>query len=197
MEIEIIYGVEADSNEVKDCLSKADFLRRNGYRAIFPAGVKLGDEFNDDVVKKIEQEHKNNTKRYEEKKKELSDFWANRGKEISKYFKNFRYPAPETVKVFLTAYGTGGTSFLPNMVWIRLDLSEYEIKSEEALIHEIIHLCIEKPVVQKYDLNQMEKEKVVDYFFNLPGLKEMFPDYAQAKYGNPSEELLERIGWNK
>jgi hypothetical protein len=65
--------------------------------------------------------------------------------------------------VYLTKYGSGGSYELPNIININL-LHERSKRLLRSVIHEIIHLAIEK-YIDEYKVEQWKKERIVDLFF--------------------------------
>ncbi|MCL2673640.1 MAG: hypothetical protein FWF01_04585 [Alphaproteobacteria bacterium] len=82
----------------------------------------------------------------------------------------------------LTAYGAGGSY---NHEKSRIILRVSELSAEYAvgiLQHEFIHLLIEEPIVQKYNIPQDLKERIVDIigfeYFDIPVQKSFENSFA-------------------
>lgn len=73
-------------------------------------------------------------------------------------------------KVLLTRYGSGG-SYYPDegklLTITNINGSLKESCPGEALVHEITHIGIEKNIVKKFKLTELEKERLVDLICKL------------------------------
>ncbi|HCU70809.1 MAG TPA: hypothetical protein DIC35_03605 [Candidatus Moranbacteria bacterium] len=77
----------------------------------------------------------------------------------------------EEYSILLTKYGTGGSYHEDTgIIKVRMDDSRNYF---EAAIHELIHIGIERLIIEKFNLSQQEKERVVDLIYTnilkLPG----------------------------
>ena len=88
--------------------------------------------------------------------------------------------------VLLTRYGTGG-SYYPDegkiLTITNFDGNLKESCPGESLIHEIVHIGIEKNIVNHFSLDNWEKEAVVDLICVLK-FKDILPTYQIQKQGN-------------
>jgi hypothetical protein len=104
---------------------------------------------------------------------------------------------PETLVITLTQYGVGGSYWLPNKVIININYSWLDFF--ETLFHELIHLFIEKPIIEKYDLSHESKESLIDYIMtHNQYLKTMFPNYKIQKAFSkqlPDKKIINKLGW--
>lgn len=83
-------------------------------------------------------------------------------------------------KVFLTRYGPGG-SYYPDEGWVimMLDADGTFEKTQdpgETVIHEIVHIGIRENIVDRFDLDQSEKERLVDLICILK-FSDLLPNY--------------------
>ncbi|MEM6297784.1 MAG: hypothetical protein AAF740_03745, partial [Bacteroidota bacterium] len=93
---------------------------------------------------------------------------------------NWSFKTFDTYTVNLTLYGPGG-SYDPDAGSILLFTTpDGGFKSYKnpvnTIIHEIVHIGIEKSIVQKYNAPHPMKERIVDHFVSL-NFKEYLPDY--------------------
>jgi hypothetical protein len=78
--------------------------------------------------------------------------------------KNWGFKIFREYSVHLTQYGTGG-SYNPNgSIIMRIGGHP---SPGSCLFHEMIHIGIEENIIQKYGINQMDKEKIVDNICRL------------------------------
>lgn len=95
--------------------------------------------------------------------------------------------------VVLTLYGSGG-SYDPNTGSITLfttekgDFKNYE-HPENTIIHEIVHIGIEKSIVEKHNLSHVEKEGLVDQFVYVM-FEESLPNYKIQHFGDTKMDEL-------
>jgi hypothetical protein len=108
---------------------------------------------------------------------------------LQQYFENRGFVLPKSIDVHFSAYGTQGSYDLPNVINIRLDVPATKVI--EIIIHELIHLAIEGPVVDKFSLSQQEKESLVDWVMTKTVLGELTPNYrVQDWYEIPRDKVL-------
>ncbi len=93
----------------------------------------------------------------------------------------------EKYEVLFTLYGSGG-SYDPNSGTITLFTTEegnfknYK-NPANTIVHEIVHMGIERSLVEKYNLSHQEKERVVDKFVYLM-FSELLPNYRIQSFGD-------------
>lgn len=184
------YSLKSEIERVEDTFRSKDFYIENGYQVFLPAGYTL-DSFDlsgikDRVAKEMSKDKvsviENNIKKN----------WTRHQPAVDSFLSQLPYEKPKGLLVTLTQYGSGGSYWLPNEIVININ---YDNNYFETVVHELIHLIIEKPVIEKFDIGHWQKESLVDYLFiNNERVKRIFPDYRYQN-GEPSEELLEKIGW--
>lgn len=84
--------------------------------------------------------------------------------------------------VQITFYGPGGSYFIPNKIIARgitQNDIEYFIPN---IAHEIVHLIVERPIVEKYHLDHEEKENLINYIFWTSPLQKIFPNYRMPSH---------------
>ena len=88
-------------------------------------------------------------------------------------------------KVLLTRYGSGG-SYYPDegkiLTITNIDGNLKESCLGEALVHEITHIGIEKNIVKKFKLTELEKERLVDLICKFK-FKDILPKYCLQEMG--------------
>lgn len=100
---------------------------------------------------------------------------------------NWAFREFETYQVNLTLYGPGG-SYNPDegslLIYTTLDgrFKQYD-NAAHTLIHEIVHIGIEKSIILKYEVPHPLKERIVDTFVSLH-FQEHLPDYKIQNMGD-------------
>lgn len=95
----------------------------------------------------------------------------------------------------LTLYGPGGSYDCNNGSILLQTTAEGKFKMYSnpayTIIHEMVHIGIEQPIVQKYQLPHAIKEQIVDLFVEKH-FKDLLPEYRKQPMGNQKvEELLQ------
>lgn len=90
-------------------------------------------------------------------------------------------------KINLTLYGPGGSYNNETGVIILQTFSNGNFKQyknpENTIIHEIIHIGIEEPIINKFNLPHQLKERIVDLFV-IKHFSELLPEYKLQNYGD-------------
>jgi hypothetical protein len=106
---------------------------------------------------------------------------------LSTYQKQWGFHEFNRYQVNLTLYGPGG-SYDPDRGSILIMTNEqggfkgYQNPSY-TIIHEIVHIGIEAPIVQRFKLSHTLKERIVDLFVSLH-FPELVPDYQLQSFGD-------------
>lgn len=174
-------SAEAEVVRVQQTLEKRGWFEKQGYpwkKFNYPKGidtdkVESGESTytEEDIKKLIEREFDEES--YTKVINSLEEGWANISDTFKAKMSECSLEIPESYKIFLSKYGTGGSYFEPNIV--RLNITNRSEKSLlGVLIHEAIHLSIQQ-MIDRYGLNQWQKERIVDLTVEtfFPGLKEM------------------------
>jgi len=105
-----------------------------------------------------------------------------------KNFWNWDFNMYENYAVVLTLYGSGG-SYDPATGTVTLfatkdgEFKQYA-NPANTIIHEIVHIGIEKSIVQQYNLPHLLKERIVDKIVNLL-FNDILPEYKIQNMGDP------------
>jgi len=170
--LKIIYNKEYDIQRVLNTIKKLDWYIDNKYNInniSFPKILdreKLKDYSEDEINRAVTEEFSDYL--YKENEKFLLDNWNIVSKEIELAFSKCNLTSQDEYRVYLTRYGMGGSYDFPDTVIINLSNSS-KISMLKTIIHEIIHLAIQK-YVDEYKIGQGQKERIVDLFFvkNFP-----------------------------
>ena len=170
--LNIIYKKEFDIGRVVNTIKKIDWYIKNNYNyksCSYPKKLdkeKLTDYSEEEIRNAVLIEYSDDF--YKESEKFLLDNWQKVSKELELAFSNSGLLCQEEYRIFLTKYGMAGSYDMPNTIIINLSKTSGIIMLK-TIIHEIIHLAIEKDVIE-YKIGQAEKERIVDLFFvrNFP-----------------------------
>lgn len=182
MKLEFRYGIKYEVQRVKETLSWLDWFYSQGYEVTLPKGVDK-DSTSKTIKETIAGEF--NKEEYEKVRDKLLADFSKVGEKFSKKVKRIFGRVPNTIVVYLTKYGCGGSYMLPNKVVINIR-NEGRI---ETLIHEIVHILIQK-YVEKYKISHWEKERIVDLIVNSGELGLGFNDW-QKEYGG--EQYIDKL----
>lgn len=196
-----IPSVEQETDYVWRTLQDLAFFDQYGYDITLPEGIlieslknrsrenNLDDEdyrslytfMKEEVYKKSDYE-----KGFEKAANNIPLLESFLGK-IHKSERNWDFKFFETYVVTLTLYGPGG-SYNPDEGSILLyTTTEGAFKQYEdpvnTIIHEIVHIGMEKSIMQQYNVPHGLKERIVDTFVHL-NFKDQLPDYRIQNMGD-------------
>jgi hypothetical protein len=120
---------------------------------------------------------------------------------FTKYKSNWGFKIFPTYTIHLTMYGMGGSYDPQTGTIILLTTPDGTFvrgnSPTQTVIHEMVHLGIEKCIVQEYSLGQKTKERIVDLFCNYHFLS-LVPDYRlQPNQDTSIDSFLTDDGaWN-
>ena len=161
MKLNIKFGIQFEKNRIKNTFSKLSWYKAHGYNLEIPLGINE-ESSDEEIIVAVKLNFKE--KDYENHANKLmNDFSLIEKKFHNALKKTFRdQKISDTLEIYLTKYGTGGSYNLPNIVIKNISHSKSGVKT---IFHEIIHLMIE-PLVKKFGVNQWEKERIVDLILN-------------------------------
>lgn len=174
--LHVIYSPELEVERVENTLKRASWYREHGYaeKLGLPNGIDLEGEFTHEQIETIVRaEYEEGF--YSSFKNQIDEGFAVIADNPAFSESPLGFEKSYTIK--LTKYGTGGSYHVPNMIVINIVKMKADIA---AVLHEMIHLCIEADI-KKHNVSQQCKERLVDLL-----LKELFPDYAyeQSRFAN-------------
>lgn len=193
IDFKFIYSIRNEVKVVLEIFQDKKFIIENGYEEELklPQGISLLTNFElETLERRIEKEF--NQKSAKKVEEELLTLIKKNENILDSFLKSFRYKAPKIIKIILTRYDVNGSYYLPDKLVINIcsDRDYFE-----TFVHELIHLVVEKPIIQEKNLNQVDKEGLVDYIMvHNQFIKRMLPDYQpQPMSENPSDDLLRMI----
>lgn len=162
MNFNFLYGIDRETERVKNTLNKLDFYKQNNYQISFPNNFDLTDNNFEYIKSCISNEYNNND--YLDISNFLNKKILENKNEIEIAFSKTDFKPDKEYIIFLTKYGVGGSYNTPNEIIINFKIKEKE-KLLKTIVHETIHLCINDYII-KYNIPHWEKELLVDLFFD-------------------------------
>ena len=160
-----------------------------GYYPNLPEGIN-SQSSKSHIIKIVNGDYEENIESYKKIRQKIKRELKEKNKELNSFFNNLDYSIPKKIFVYFTLYGPGGSYLPPKKIIIRFNKGFLAKNLLRKIIHETIHLIIEKPVIQKYNISHREKENIVNSFFNYPILKNIFPEYKfPANYSFPTDKI--------
>ncbi|MDZ7611930.1 MAG: hypothetical protein U5L10_04160 [Candidatus Moranbacteria bacterium] len=189
------HNLETEIKQAKEVAGDLDWYKENGYEAILPVGISR--ESSDEEIKKaVEKEFSENEKNFEEIQREVQKLLSKHSLKLDSFFSAFEYETPKSIQLFFTAYGSGGGYDLPDKVFVLMSDSIQDIF--ETIIHETVHLIIEKPLITKYNIPHWQKEMLVDILCESSLLDGI---YRKNQIQNDSEHIsldyIEKMKFNR
>ncbi|MCK9641568.1 MAG: hypothetical protein M0R39_16820 [Prolixibacteraceae bacterium] len=195
MKLEFEYTVKFETQRVKGTIEQGDWFKQFNYRLFFPDGFNLDSNDLSNLKKQITKEF--DVEKINKIFKDINESWLEFGKPIKSLIESVPYEAPDSLKILFTKYGVGGSYWPPDRVIVNVSYDWLDYF--ETVMHELVHILIEKPVIQKYKIKHESKEALVDYIFtHNKYLKLMFPNYpVQKMFINelPDKKLMDRLTW--
>jgi hypothetical protein len=189
--LKIIYNKEFDIKRVINVIKKIDWFVENKYeyKDFFLPKIldveKLKNysdkEIEDAVIAEYDEEI------YKKNETFLINNWGEISQEIKSSFSKSSLFTQDEYIIYFTKYGTCGSYNLPNTIIINLN-RRWQVGMLRTIIHEIIHLAIEKDILE-YKIGQAQKERIVDLFFvkNFPRRA-----YMQNNYNSINTEKIDQ-----
>jgi hypothetical protein len=190
VKINFIYDIESELYRVGDAFRRKSHFLKYNYIVRLPEGFSLEDTNLDNLKPKIEKEINNPL--VDDAKVDISSSWDKYQSEIIRLLDLIGGQIPDEINVVLTKYGVGGSYWPPQKVIINVNYKKFF----ENFVHELMHCCIEEPIIKEYRLGHQQKEGVVDWILlNNPFLITIFPDYSQQRMSIlPTEEFINKTG---
>jgi hypothetical protein len=184
-----MYSLASECRVVRKTLADLEAISEGGYEVWLPKGISQYSS-QTSVRKAVAEEFEASSAMSSCAR--LSKFTNASALPLNRFLE--RYPtAPSTVRVILTSYGVGGYYETPDLIVIN-QRSTWD-GLESALVHELVHLCIEEPIVLRLKLDDSAKEGLVDHLIlNDPILSQLIPNYhQQTKMTTPTPALLRQL----
>ncbi|MDO8660174.1 MAG: hypothetical protein Q7K54_06310 [Candidatus Parcubacteria bacterium] len=186
MPLNIKYNIKLEKQRIKKTIDKLSWYEKLGYHPRFPLNINPKVDNIKIIYSAIKNEYieQNYEKAAAEIKKEFakieSDFFTKLqaicGVRIKKHF-----------IIILTKYGVGGSYSLPNKIIYNISMRSSSINT---LLHEITHLIIE-PYIKKYQIQQNEKERIVDLILTSKSVA--LRNYKVQKRGKERKKSIDPL----
>jgi len=191
MKFELSYKLENEIQFAKNVIAKLDWFLENGYRPRVPKGIDKNSSI-EELESVVRGDFIVSEKIFMTIEKELTELLDRHEVAINKFFANFEYDVPENIKVYFTSYGNGGSYYVPNGMSILITNSILDIL--RIIIHETIHLIIEKPFIRENKIPHFQKEMVVDILCRSSLLADVIKDSKIQKVSEKiPRELIEKL----
>ncbi|PLX27849.1 hypothetical protein C0583_01270 [Candidatus Parcubacteria bacterium] len=195
MNFTLHYTLKNEIEHARNMVSKLGWFEKNGYKIKLPNRIDINSS-NDEIIKAVETEFPSANKIYTELKPQLKRLIVENTKIINYYFSLFGYNTPDTVNVYFTIYGPGGSYSPPNKISVMLNNSPNWIL--KMIIHETIHIIIEQPFIKKYNISHWEKEAIVDALCMSKILKNICLNYKPQKQTKKiSTDLINNLNFKE
>jgi len=183
------YSPKYEIKYIEYVRNKISWYQKMGYNPNLPEGID-DQSSKSHIIEIVNSDYKENIESYKRIRQEIKKELKEKNKELNNFLNNLDYPIPKKIFVYFTLYGPGGSYLPPKEIIIRFNKSFLAKNLLRKIIHETIHLIIEKPVIQKYNISHWEKENIVNSFFNYPILKNIFPEYKfPVNYSFPADKI--------
>lgn len=167
------YSKEFELGRIKSTIKRLDWYLSNGYNLSalsFPKNVdmeNLSDLSDNNLALVISQEYDEN--KFVSSIDSVRQIYEGYKEKLEKFVIELGLKPITEIKICLTKYGIGGSYHSPDEITVNID-KFFSVGLMRAILHEIIHLHVE-PLIQKYKIDQWQKETVVNLLF-----EQAFPD---------------------
>ena len=210
------YSIEIFANSAKQeaemvwyFIKNIKFLQKHGYRLSLPQNeltqILIERSKNDDLNKKDFEKLSKTIYEKIYNKNEYSVGINNIKKVLpeiegiftifEKFNRKWDFKIFNEYKLFLTLYGAGG-SYEPSKGEITIlttKTGEFKrgINPIGTIIHELVHIGIEEAIIQKFNISQIIKERIVDKLVST-NFRDILPNYLVQNFGDITiDEYLE------
>ncbi len=158
--LNIEYSQELEVSRVVQTLKKLDWYREHGYlkRLYLPAAISAeqGNVSEDAISSAVAAEYDQSI--YASIAQQIAQDWDKIATLVTETLKLNNITTYKTYIVRLTRYGTGGSYHAPNVIVV--NFAKMNVTAP-AIVHEIIHLSVER-FVEQYAISQQQKERFVE-----------------------------------
>ena len=161
MKLNILYSQELEVERIINTIKRLDWYKANGYTVQLPESLDVSDITNiSPELIRVAISKDYNEQNYLVSQKYIEDHWGSVSDEFSKNIKNTSLLLQDAYDIQLTRYGVGGSYHTPNKIIINIQRM-FEFGLLKTIAHENVHLSIQS-MVEKYNIKQWPKERVVD-----------------------------------
>jgi len=191
MQYKFYYNLKNELQIANEILFKLDWYAENGYKPAVPIRTnKKSSEL--EVKNAVKKDFILNEQKFTEVQKQLRKLIEKNRNELDIFFSTFDYKIPKKIKIYMTNYGPGGSYYLPDEIILLMRGSAHDMF--RTIIHEIVHLIVEKPFVQKNKLTHWQKELLIDIICNSSLIKKVYgKNTIQKNDERLSENIIEKL----
>lgn len=186
MPLSIIYSEELERKRIKKTLEKLPWYYKLGYSPRFPKSIDPRNDNLEKIFLALKNEYKE-----EDYRKSANEIIKTFSEIENSFFEKLQVICGKKIKrkfkLVLTKYDVGGSYSMPNRI-----IYNFEMKSSSisTILHEIVHLVIEK-YIQKYQIQQNEKERIVDLILTSNPIA--LPNYKMQKRGEEFKNIIDPL----
>lgn len=156
------HTLKSETQYASKILANLNWFTKNGYKIKLPKDIGPDSKQNK-INKAIINDFQAANKIFQKIKPEIEQILIRNQEILENFFSCFDYSIPNKVMVYFTIYGPGGSYSPPDKIIVMLkDDPEWILK---MIIHEVLHIIIEKPFIKKFNILHWEKEFIVDRLF--------------------------------
>lgn len=185
MPLNIKYGLELEEQRLKNTLDRYLWYKKMGYNPRFPADIIPKSSNHAKIYSALKNEY--DEKIYQKTATEIIKKFSIKEK---KFYSNLQTIFGKKIRsnysVILTQYGVSGSYSLPNKIILNIN-SKSKI---HTIFHEIVHLIIE-PYIQKYTIEQNQKERIVDLILTTTQIS--LSHYKKQKRGEKFKKNIDHL----
>lgn len=171
--LNIKHSTQIELDRVIESIGNLAWFQQNSYPISLPEGIQESSS-KEKIEEAIGKEYSENVLIYEKEKTSLIERWGKYDKILEENLKKCSLKFYSEYEVFFSAYGTGGSYQLPNLLIVNAKRS-WQIGLLRTIIHEIIHLSIEE-YIRQYKIDHWVKERIVDLIF-----EKFFPELVKKQ----------------
>ncbi len=158
--LKIKYSIDCETKRVLEAIKHNDWYNKMGYDITLPKKFSIKNNIYisyNQIKNLIESEYSD--EEYRKIKVSILKTWHNASLIIKDKLSEINFDYKQNYNIVLTKYGVGGSYNLPNNIIVNIS-NKNTTKIILVIIHEIVHLCIER-LIQQYKINHEAKEIIV------------------------------------
>ena len=190
IKILIKYSEELELQRVLQTKERLKWYFDNGYNlsnSVLPQNIsteELSKKSEDEIAEYVSKEYDSEV--FKLHIQIINSLLPNYLNKLADYFSEINIKVLPNIEIKLTKYGTAGSYNTPNTVIVNISRF-FDVGLIRNILHEIIHLHIQG-LVDKYQIEQWEKEIVVDSIF-----EKFFPDIYKKQNYKIDESRVQKI----
>lgn len=197
----VIPNAEDEASSVWQNIRDIKFFDKNGYSVVFPRLTFVDSMLNSSRKNELnEADYKELVQQIADSVYNINDYSKGFNKitngistienainQLSEQAWDWNFLIFSQYRIKLTLYGPGGSYNNETGVILLQTFPNGGFKGYNSpvntIIHEIVHIGIEKSIIWKYKLSHTQKERLVDLFVSIC-FGELLPDYKLQEFGD-------------